>query len=212
MLQRSLVGYAFLMVLGGILAAPLLLPSRSFTEDNSDCRVSGIHDFRALPARLQQTDIVSGKIPLSQVIATGLTLMFTNFNLCDGRGRQRNTNTIFGTGPVELLGREMTEDLHRIRRHAIRDAQKLGQKATAPLLTKCISFGSISALPDGTVDTNAVVGIDPDPPYGHRGDESALYEAIVDHGGSEVDDEHKSILRIGGSGIGSFYSLLSFSR
>jgi hypothetical protein len=161
-------------------------------------------------------DIVSGKTPLSEVIATGLTLMITNFNRCDGQGRpgatgrdipqerplppaliqfftrtsgleamscagchnqpqslgagdhaanvlqqpapaqipavrewftpaftpnfpERNTNTIFGTGPVELLGREMTEDLQAIQRQALHEARARGHQVTKPLLTKSLS-------------------------------------------------------------------------
>ena len=63
---------------------------------------------------------------------------------------------------MELLGREMTEDLLRIQRQAMLDARRCGRRVTRPLLTKGISFGEISALPDGTVDTRAVVGVDPD--------------------------------------------------
>lgn len=223
------------------LLATFLVASASTAraQDHLDCLVPGIQDFRTLPGHLDQADIVSGKTPLSEVIATGLTLMITNFNRCDGQGRpgatgrdipqerpippeliqfftrtsgleamscagchnqpqslgagdhaanvlqlpapaqipavrewftpaftpnfpERNTNTIFGTGPVELLGREMTEDLQAIQHEAIQEASALGHQATKPLLTKGISFGEIAALPDGTVDTSAVVGVDPD--------------------------------------------------
>jgi len=61
--------------------------STARAQDHLDCLVPGIQDVRALPAHLEQADIVSGQTPLAEVIANGLTLMITNFNRCDGRGR-----------------------------------------------------------------------------------------------------------------------------
>jgi hypothetical protein len=229
------------------------------TQGSQDCLVPGLQDFRALPAHLRQADIVSGKTPLAEVIADGLTLMITNVNRCDGRGRpgatgnavpeqrplppeliqfftrtsgleamscagchnqpqslgagdhaanvlqapapaqipavaewftpaftpnfpERNTNTIFGTGPVELLAREMTEDLQRIQWAAMQEAKQLGRRVTRALRTKGIRFGEISALPDGTVDTGQVVGVDPDlivKPFQRKGALVSLREFAV---------------------------------
>ena len=61
--------------------------STARAQDLLECLVPGIQDFRAGPAHLDQADIVSGQIPLSEVLATGLTLLITNFNRCDGQGR-----------------------------------------------------------------------------------------------------------------------------
>jgi hypothetical protein len=71
------------------LLVPCLVASASLAraQDTLECLVPGIQDFRAGPAHLEQADIVSGKIPLAEVLATGLTLMITNFNRCDGQGR-----------------------------------------------------------------------------------------------------------------------------
>ena len=60
-------------------------------QASPDCLVPGIRDVPAMPAHLDQADIVSGKVPLGDVIADGLTLMITNFNRCDGRGRPAAT-------------------------------------------------------------------------------------------------------------------------
>src|SRR4029453_2772851 len=95
---------------------------------------------------------------------------------------ERNTNTIFGTGPVELLGREMTEDLQAIQRQALHEARARGHQVTKPLLTKGIRFGEITALPDGTVDTSAVVGVDPDlivKPFQRKGALGSLREFAI---------------------------------
>ena len=75
---------ATLILLATYLAAS---SSTARAQDTLDCLVPGIQDFRAGPAHLDQADIVSGTIPLSEVLATGLTLLITNFNRCDGQGR-----------------------------------------------------------------------------------------------------------------------------
>ena len=242
-----------------IAASVIAFGQSARSQDNLDCVVPGIRDFPAMPAHLNQADIVSGKTPLADVIAHGLTLLITNFNRCDGQGRptatgnavperrplppeliqfftrtsglesmscagchnqpqslasgdhaanvlqtpaptiipavrewftpgfspnfpERNTNTIFGTGPVELLAREMTEDLLRTQRQATQDAKRSGRRVTRPLRTKGISFGEISALPDGTVDTRAVVGVDPDlivKPFQRKGALVSLREFAI---------------------------------
>ena len=71
------------------LLATGLVTSTSTTraQDLLECLVPGIQDFRAGPAHLDQADIVSGRMPFSEVLATGLTLLITNFNRCDGQGR-----------------------------------------------------------------------------------------------------------------------------
>jgi len=233
--------------------------STGYSQGSPDCLVPDIRDVPGLPAHLDQADIVSGKTPLAEVMAEGLTLMITNVNRCDGRGPpaatgnflpeqrplppeliqfftrtsgleamscagchnqpqslgsgdhaanvlqlpapaqipavaewftpaftpnfpERNTNTIFGTGPVELLAREMTEDLQRIQRAAIQEARQLARRVRRPLRTKGIAFGEIAALPDGTVDTGGVVGVDPDlivKPFQRKGALVSLREFAI---------------------------------
>ncbi len=75
---------------------------------------------------------------------------------------ERNTLGMFGAGPIEMLAREITFDLHAIRDQAIADAQASGEAVTRPLVAKGVDFGWITALPDGALDTSGVEGVDPD--------------------------------------------------
>ncbi|MBV8357856.1 MAG: hypothetical protein JO189_07965, partial [Deltaproteobacteria bacterium] len=256
-----------------------LFVSSNCVAETTDCRAPGINDLRELPAHLRQADIVSGKIPLSKVISDGLTLMITDFNRCDGRGRpgatgnpipqkrpippeliqfftrtsgqeamscaachnqpqslgsgdhaanvlqfpavavipavrewftptfspnfpERNTPTIFGTGPVELLGREMTEDLQGIKADAQQRASKSGKNVSASLDTKGINFGSITAFPNGSVDTSGVVGVDPDlivKPFQRKGALVSLREFAI-----TASNQHMGMQAVERFGSGDF--------
>src|SRR2546426_6793804 len=69
---------------------------------------------------------------------------------------------MMGAGPIDALGREMTRDLFAIRDAAKKQAARTGLPATLPLSTKGVVFGSITANPDGTLDTSKVSGVDRD--------------------------------------------------
>ncbi len=73
----------------------------------------------------------------------------------------RNTNHVFGSGAKEQLGKEMSKDLQSIRDKAIAKAAQQGSAVTLSLDTKGVNFGSITALPDGSVDTSGVEGVEP---------------------------------------------------
>jgi len=75
---------------------------------------------------------------------------------------ERNTLGMFGSGAIEMLAREMTADLQGIRDRARQQAAGSGKSATLPLVTKGVSFGAITAQPDGTLVTSGVEGVDPD--------------------------------------------------
>ncbi len=86
-----------------------------------------------------------------------------NFN-----GRFINPPFLFGSGGVELLGKEMTLDLQQLRAQA---RQNPGTRVA--LVTKGVSFGSISCQQDGTCDTSQVEGVDADlvvRPFGRKGE------------------------------------------
>lgn len=76
------------------------------------------------------------------------------------RPDHRKSPHLFGVGLKEMLADEITADLRAIRADAIDQAQI--QKVTLPLQSKGINYGSITALPDGTVDTSQVQGVNPD--------------------------------------------------
>lgn len=75
---------------------------------------------------------------------------------------ERNTLGMFGSGPIEMLAREMTADLQGIRDLALRSAVTLEAPVSIELVTKGISFGIITATPDGELDLSEVVGVDLD--------------------------------------------------
>ena len=78
------------------------------------------------------------------------------------RPDSRDAPHLFGIGLRELLADEITSDLRAIRSNAIAQASSSGTKTTLTLVSRGINFGSITASPDGTVDTSGVQGVDPD--------------------------------------------------
>ena len=89
---------------------------------------------------------------------------------------------MFGSGAIELLGREMTQDLLALKIQAISQAASSGKDVTVALVTKGVSFGSLTAHPDGSVDTSAVVGVNPDlviRPFSRKGAMRSVREFSV---------------------------------
>jgi hypothetical protein len=78
------------------------------------------------------------------------------------RPDHRKSPHLFGVGLKEMLADEITADLRDIRARALRRAQIQGQVVTLSLRSKEIDYGSITAHPDGTVDTSQVQGVDAD--------------------------------------------------
>src|SRR5262245_33073985 len=72
---------------------------------------------------------------------------------------------------------EMNEELSKLRAAAHEEASKerggaVPHQVTVPLVTKDISFGVMTARPDGTEDLTGIVGIDSDlviKPFGWKG-------------------------------------------
>ena len=89
------------------------------------------------------------------------------------RPDSRDAPHLFGLGLKEMLADEITADLRTARTRALAQAKQGGVSVTIPLSSKGISYGSITAKPDGTVDTSQVVGVDPDlrvrPFFAHGG-------------------------------------------
>ncbi len=78
------------------------------------------------------------------------------------RPDSRSAPHLFGLGLKEMLADEITSDLRAIRARAISQAVKKGRPFTQGLTSKGITFGTITANPDGSVDTSNVQGVDPD--------------------------------------------------
>jgi Di-haem oxidoreductase, putative peroxidase len=134
-----------------------------------------------------------GDITVNRAFGAGLT---NSCAACHGRPRgaagfggdvvtrpdSRDAPHLFGAGLVEMLGDEMTADLRRTRQRALDWAAWLRGPITLPLESKGTRFGSITAWPDGRVDTAEVEGVDDDlrvRPFFAQGGAFALREFIV---------------------------------
>jgi cytochrome c peroxidase len=92
---------------------------------------------------------------------------------------ERNTVTLFGSGVLELVAREMTEELHERRDAAIARARQSGSPVIADMLAKTTQFGTITAHPDGYVDYGRLEGVDYTlivRPFGVKGVAASLRE------------------------------------
>jgi len=78
------------------------------------------------------------------------------------RPDSRNAPHLFGLGLREMLADEITSDLRAIGSNALARAVSSGAPMTLALVSKGISFGRITAHPDGTLDTSGAQGVDPD--------------------------------------------------
>lgn len=106
-------------------------------------------------------------------------------------GRYINPPFLFGSGGVELAGKEMTEDLQRLRIIAIRNPGSV-----INLVTKGVNFGTISYdAQTEKLDTSNVQGIDHDlvvRPFGRKGEFSSVrgfdLEAMLFHFGMQPEE------------------------
>ncbi|HKX32214.1 MAG TPA: di-heme oxidoredictase family protein [Blastocatellia bacterium] len=115
----------------------------------------------------------AGDINTVKIIGAGLA---DSCAACHGRPRgsagaggdvvtrpdSRDAPHLFGLGLKEMLADEITADLRMIRAVAIARAQQLGSNFEMQLMSKGINYGRITARPNGTVDTTAVDGVNPD--------------------------------------------------
>lgn len=118
-------------------------------------------------------------------------------------GRFANPPFLFGAGGIELLGREMTAELHSLREQAI-----ASPGVPVALIAKGVSFGTIVADLAGEVDTSGVEGIDEDlivRPFGRKGEFATLrafdIEAMNFHFGMQPVDSAGPGVDADGDGI-----------
>ena len=84
---------------------------------------------------------------------------------------ERGTVAVNGAGLLELLAREMTAELWHQRDEAVAQARESGEEVRVALSAKDVSFGWLTAHPDGILDTDGVQGIHPDlivKPFGQK--------------------------------------------
>jgi mono/diheme cytochrome c family protein len=90
---------------------------------------------------------------------------------------QRNPPHLLGLGPVQLLAREMSRDLRSQADAAATKAKSEGARVEQPLESKGVTFGSVAANADGSLDYSAVVGVDRDlvvKPFGWKGHHATI--------------------------------------
>lgn len=95
----------------------------------------------------------------------------------------RNPPPVIGLGLVQALAAEMSSRLALLRDGALKQAAEAGAPARVTLVAKDVSFGALTAHPDGTVDTTEVVGVDPDlvvRPFGWKGSVARLRRFVED--------------------------------
>lgn len=134
-----------------------------------------------------------GDIDTDIAIGAGLS---DSCALCHGRPRgsggaggnvvtrpdSRDAGHLFGLGLKEMLADEITSDLRSTRDLAITLAKVLHRPMTLKLASKGISFGSVTANLDGSVNTSNVQGVDRDlrvKPFFAEGGTISIREFVV---------------------------------
>lgn len=98
------------------------------------------------------------------------------------RPDSRDSPHLFGLGLREMLADEITADLRAIRARAISEAVAQQCAVTRRLNSKGIHYGSITAYPNGAVDTSEIEGVDADlrvKPFFAHGGTISIREFIV---------------------------------
>jgi hypothetical protein len=98
------------------------------------------------------------------------------------RPDSRDAPHLFGLGLKEMLADEITSDLRAIRAAAAAQAARTGSPVASPLASKGIAYGTIRTLPDGSVDTSGVEGVDADlrvRPFFHHGGTISIREFVI---------------------------------
>lgn len=98
------------------------------------------------------------------------------------RTTSRDAPHLFGLGLQEMIADEMTGALRALRDEALTLAIDTGVPVKAVLFAKSVSFGSLLARPDGSIDTTGVVGVDADlrvRPFFAQGGTVSIREFLV---------------------------------
>jgi mono/diheme cytochrome c family protein len=98
------------------------------------------------------------------------------------RPDSRDAPHLFGLGLKEMLADEITKDLRAIRAAALTEARNANSAITKQLNSKGINYGTITAEPDGSIDTGQVRGVNPDlrvRPFFAHGGKISIREFLV---------------------------------
>lgn len=95
----------------------------------------------------------------------------------------RNPPAVLGLGLVQALAAEMSAELRTQRNAAITSATERGEAERIELTAKGVSFGALTARPDGSVVLDELEGVDDDlviKPFGWKGTFPTLRRAVED--------------------------------
>jgi len=164
------------------LATQAILPTKRKRPPRAEfSRTAGL-DANAC-ASCHHAPVVGGSGDFSANVFVSEGFSHTDFDTIDPQfSNERNTNHLFGAGLVELLAREMSQDLQVQRDQALDQARATRSAQTVQLAAKEVEFGELTAHPDGRVDTRALDGIDADlviRPFSHKGVMTSLRQFTV---------------------------------
>ncbi|MEP7328089.1 MAG: di-heme oxidoredictase family protein [Betaproteobacteria bacterium] len=121
------------------------------------------------------------------------------------RPDSRDAPHLFGLGLKEMLADEITYDLRDQRTVALESARKNGTPVDVALTSKGLRYGSLTANPDGSVDTSRVKGVNQDlrvrPFFAHGGKISIrefVIGALNDEMGLQAVDPELAVAKAGG--------------
>ncbi len=125
----------------------------------------------------------------------------------------RDTPHLLGLGATQRLAEEMTTVLLATRAAAVLAAKAGGKDVTATLTAKGVSFGSITAHADGTVDGSGIQGVDPDlvvKPFQWKGSVAFIRAFVRDAANNELGMQGVELVgdNVDGDGDGVVNELL----
>ena len=147
---------------GRPLATQAIIPTKRRRPAHQDFqRLAGL-DANAC-ASCHHEPVIGGAAPFTANAFVSEGFESADFDTTDPQfSNERGSPALHGAGLIELLAREMTEELRALRDGALEKARSSGTAQVAELASKGVSFGRITASPDGSLDISAIEGIDPD--------------------------------------------------
>ena len=121
------------------------------------------------------------------------------------RPDSRDAPHLFGLGLKEMLADEITSDLRDLRAQALASARKSNAPVHVALTSKSVLYGTLTAMPNGIIDTSRVAGVDPDlrvRPFFAHGGKISIREFVVgalnDEMGLQAVDPELAAAKAGG--------------
>ncbi len=98
------------------------------------------------------------------------------------RPDSRDARHLYGIGLLEMLADEVTKDLRQQKDAGLALATVTGRRVPVKLQSKGISYGTLIATPNGSVDASGVIGVDQDlrvRPFFHQGGDFSIRSFVV---------------------------------